>query len=347
MSDDLSHMTNALFSRFLGLEAPWYLIALDMDKNVNGEFEIHLEVRVQKQAIFPCPHCGQPTTRRGYENIPRKWRHTDWLPAKTYIHCARPKVCCPTHGIVQINAPFERQNSRYTLLFEGIAVHLMRHMPISRAAETLRCDEKTLASILHYWVDAAKKKVNLKDVKSIAVDETSNKRGHNYVTVVIDADERSVIDVQPGKDSSTIDNFSTKLLEQGGDPENITSVTSDMSSAFLSAVKKNFPNSETVIDKFHVKSVLLKGLDEVRKQEQSTASDKKLIFRGRRLFWIPKSKQTDDQTAKIASLSKQFPKTGRAYRMICAFDDFYSKDTREEAELAFDALVRWGMRSRL
>jgi transposase len=90
------------------------------------------------------------------------------------------------------------------------------------------------------WVDAAKKKVNLKDIKSIAVDETLNKRGHKYITVVIDADERFVIDVQPGKDSSTIENLSTKLVEQSGEPENITSVTSDMSPAFLSAVKKNF-----------------------------------------------------------------------------------------------------------
>jgi hypothetical protein len=48
MSDELSHMTSTLFSRFLGPSKPWYLMALDIDKNVNDEFESHLEVRVQK-----------------------------------------------------------------------------------------------------------------------------------------------------------------------------------------------------------------------------------------------------------------------------------------------------------
>jgi transposase len=120
-----------------------------------------------------------------------------------------------------------------------------------------------------------------------------------------------------------------------------------MSPAFLSGIRNHFSNSVTIIDKFHVKQILLKALDEFRKDEQAICANKRLIFQGRRLFWIPRSKQTDSQAAKIASLSKEFPKTGRAYRIVCAFDDFYDKDTIEEAEIAFNALISWLKRCRL
>jgi transposase len=62
---------------------------------------------------------------------------------------------------------------------------------------------------------------------------------------------------------------------------------------------------------------------------------------------IPKTKQTPEQTAKIEQLSQAYPKTGRAYRIVSAFDDFFACLTREEAEKALTALISWMRRCRL
>jgi transposase len=224
---------------------------------------------------------------------------------------------------------------------------ILADMPVAKAAVLLRCDEKSLASILRYWVTKAVDGMDLSDVAMLAIDETSFKRGHKYVTLIIDAAKRRVIDVEEGKDSGTVSLFANKLTEKKGNPTKITAVTSDMSKAFLLAVKDNFPNAEHTIDKFHVKKVLIDALDDVRKAEQQSVSDKQALFRGRRLFMIPEAKLTTEQSAKIAKMSKRYPQTGRAYRIVSALDDFYASRTVEEAQNAFQGLYSWMRRCRL
>jgi transposase len=265
----------------------------------------------------------------------------------SYIKCRRPKVRCEHCGVQQISAPFERKNSSFTLYFEGYALMIMKHMPIANAAKILRCNEKSLSAILCYWVEKAVDEDKLNDVYALSIDETSFKKGHKYVTVVIDADKRRVIDVEPGKDKDAVHKFATKLEEKDGSKENIKVVTSDMSKAFLPAIEEDFPNAQNIIDKFHVKKELNKALDDVRKAEQQTVKDKKMLFRGRRLFMIPQAKMTDAQLHKLGEMSKSYPLTGRAYRIVTALDDFYAAPNYQQAEIALKNLCSWMRRSRL
>lgn len=184
-------------------------------------------------------------------------------------------------------------------------------------------------------------------LKSLAIDETSFKKGHDYVTVIIDAAKRAVIDLEPGKDASTVGKFADKLTQKNGNCEEIKSVTGDMSAAFLSAVEDRFPNAKHTIDKFHVKQLMLKVLDDVRKREQKETSEKLPLFRGRKLFMITEKRMTDGQKIALQSLSKQYPKTGRAYRFVNSLDDFYACEEADDAELMFRALYSWMRRSRL
>lgn len=162
-------------------------------------------------------------------------------------------------------------------MFEGYAMLIMASMPIAKAAKALRCDEKSLTKILNYWVEKAVDERKLDDVKSLAIDETSFKKGHDYVTVIIDAAKRAVIDVELGKDASTVGRFADKLTQKNGNCEEIKSVTSDMSAVFLSAVEDKFPNAKHTIDKFHVKQLMLKALDDVRKKEQKNLRKAALV----------------------------------------------------------------------
>ena len=183
--------------------------------------------------------------------------------------------------------------------------------------------------------------------RHIAIDETSQHRGHDYVTVVIDADQRRVIDVEPTREKSTISLFADKLEQHGGSREAISAVTSDMSKTYLPGIAENFPNALSVIDKFHVKQVLTNALDAVRRDEQKAVDDKRTLFKGRRLFMIPKGRMTEQQAAKLDSLTKMYPKTGKAYRIVAVLDELYNSRTMEEAQSAFDSLYSWMRRCRL
>ena len=328
----------------LRLEDPWYIIGAEFNEE---EPAIHIHVGVDKTAALCCPVCGAPTKRYGYEPKERVWRHANCLFYPCYVHCKRPRVLCDKCGTVQVNAPFERKNSRFTLLFEGYAMLLLQDVPRARASRLLRCDEKSLAAILTYWVHDAVNRMDLSDTCSIAMDETSFRRGHKYVTIAIDAVRHRVFDVEPGRDKTTVKNVGKKLERNGGNTKSVNSVTSDMSASYLSAVREVFPNAKQTIDKFHVKQVLLKALDTVRKDEQKEPGRKKELFLCRKLFMVPQGRMTDKQRTMVAELSKQYKKTGRAYRIVQSLDDFYASTSMVEAQERLDKLCSWMRRCRL
>lgn len=328
----------------LRLEAPWYIIGAEFNEE---EPAIHIHVGIDKAAALCCPVCGAPTKRYGYEPKERTWRHADCLFYPCYVHCKRPRVLCDKCGTVQVNAPFERKNSRFTLLFEGYAMLLLQDVPRARASRLLRCDEKSLAAILTYWVHDAVNRMDLSDVYSIAMDETSFRRGHKYVTVAVDAVRRRVFDVEPGRDKTAVKNVGEKLERNGGNTKSVNSVTSDMSASYLSAVREVFPNAKQTIDKFHVKQVLLKALDAVRKDEQKESGRKKELFLRRKLFMVSQGRMTDKQRTMVTELSKQYKKTGRAFRIVRSLDDFYASTSMVEAQERLDKLYSWMRRCRL
>ena len=328
----------------LRLEDLWYIIGAEFNEE---EPAIHIHVGVDKTAALCCPVCGAPTKRYGYEPKERVWRHADCLFYPCYVHCKRPRVLCDKCGTVQVNAPFERKNSRFTLLFEGYAMLLLQDVPRARASRLLRCDEKSLAAILTYWVHDAVNRMDLSDTCSIAMDETSFRHGHKYVTVAIDAVKRRVFDVEPGRDKTAVKNVGEKLERNGGNTKSVNSVTSDMSASYLSAVREVFPNAKQTIDKFHVKQVLLKALDTVRKDEQKESGRKKELFLCRKLFMVPQGRMTDKQRTMVAELSKQYKKTGRAFRIVQSLDDFYASTSMVEAQERLDKLCSWMRRCRL
>jgi len=328
----------------LRLEDPWYIIGAEFNEE---EPAIHIHVGIDKTAALCCPVCGAPTKRYGYEPKERIWRHADCLFYPCYVHCKRPRVLCDKCGTVQVNAPFERKNSRFTLLFEGYAMLLLQDVPRARASRLLRCDEKSLAAILTYWVHDAVNRMDLSDTCSIAMDETSFRHGHKYVTIAVDAVKRRVFDVEPGRDKTAVKNVGEKLERNGGNTKSVNSVTSDMSASYLSAVREVFPNAKQTIDKFHVKQVLLKALDAVRKDEQKESGRKKGLFLRRKLFMVSQGRMTDKQRTMVAELSKQYKKTGRAFRIVRSLDDFYASTSMVEAQERLDKLYSWMRRCRL
>jgi transposase len=178
-------------------------------------------------------------------------------------------VDCPKHGVRKINAPWAREGSRFTLLFEQAAMLLVKEMPVLAASRIIGVTDKRLWRVIQHYVTKAMSRLDLSQVKAVALDETASKRGHNYVTVFIDLDKKQkpVLFVTPGKGKDCLDLFKKHLTQHGGCPDNIAEMVCDMSPAFLAAISKSFPKANVTVDWFHVVQLFTKAVDDVRKEE--------------------------------------------------------------------------------
>jgi len=341
----MSGFTNfeEMFAQSIGLKDPWQIVKAEFSQQDRA---VHIYVEARRTAKYPCSECGEVLPRYDNEQE-RVWQHGDVVFFPCYIHCRRPRVKCPkcekTHVVTP---PWGRERSRYTLLFEAYAMLLAEKLPLEQARKFLRISHTSLTNIVTYWVNKRVAADDLSNVFALCIDDTSFLRGQSYVTVVIDAAQRRVIDVEEGRSAQQIWDFSLKLEQKGGDCTKVTQVASDMSAAYLNGVRDCFPNGQVVIDRFHVSQLMREAMDEVRRTEQGAKASRNRRS-GKKLLMIPQGRMNEQQQEKLSELSKLYPKTGRAFRMVQALDEVYKCSNVAQAADMFEKLYTWLRRSRL
>jgi transposase len=332
-----------MFAQSIGLQEPW---GIEKAEFTEQDKAVHIYVVARKTAKYPCPECGEMQPRHDNEEE-RIWQHGDVVFFPCYVHCRRPRVKCKKCGKIHVvTPPWAREKSRYTLLFEAYAMLLAEKLPLEQARQFLRISHTSLTHIVSYWVKRRMEQVDMSDVFALCIDDTSFQRGQSYVTVVIDASKRRVIDVEEGRSAQQVWEFSTKLEAKGGDCNKITEVASDMAAPYLNGIKDCFPKAQSVIDHFHVSQLMRNAMDEVRRKEQGEAVSRNRKS-GKKLLMIPQGRMDERQQERLEAISKQYPKTGRAFRMVQALDQVYFCRNIIEAKTTFEKLYSWLRRSRL
>jgi hypothetical protein len=102
-------------------------------------------------------------------------------------------------------------------LFEALTMTLVANMPVRAAAKMVGEHDTLLWRMIHHYVGAAESRMNLAAVSRVAIDETAAKRGHNYISLFVDIDERNVVFVTEGKDAKTVAAFADHLEDHGGE----------------------------------------------------------------------------------------------------------------------------------
>ena len=93
--------------------------------------------RPSEGARWRCPECDLefPTYDHAEE---RAWRHLDSLQFLTFLHARPPRVNCPEHGVHQVHLPWAEPMSRFTTLFERMAVDVLKECDVLGASRLLR-----------------------------------------------------------------------------------------------------------------------------------------------------------------------------------------------------------------
>jgi transposase len=329
-----------LLQQALELPAPWQMTSCSFSSE-----ERHLDMTVDFKdgSRFKCPQCGEPCPV--YDTSTKKYRHLDFFHHKAFISARVPRISCPQHGVLQASVPWARPGSGFTLYFEGLALFLAPHMAVKHLARLFGIHDTRLWRMIRSLVEEARAMVDHSTVRRMAFDETAGRRGHDYITVSVDLDNKRVLFATPGKGGDCIESATHDLRQHGGDPNAITTVACDMSAAFTSGIKLHLPNAALTYDRFHVTQLVINAVQETRREEQQDSLWKRILLKGHSWSLVTNEKdQTERQKEGIAAITlpSLHLKTGRAYRLKLAFQDAYA-----QGEDQLKAWCQWAKRSRL
>lgn len=331
-----------LFQKALNIQDPWYV---DDYKLVESSGQFHIFLDFKRGAKFPCPHCGHEHNGvHDIANDDRMWRHKDFWQYQTYLHARIPRIKCDScNKILTVKVDWSRPKAGFTWLFEAYVMQLMKEMPVSAVAREVKEHDTRLWRVFHYYVQKNMDELDLSNLTRIAVDETSSRRGHRYVTLVVDVDSKRVIFATEGKDSSVIQSFKNHLESKGVEATAIKECCCDMSPAFIKGIEEAFPEAHITFDKFHVMKLVNEAVDKVRREEQA---DEPLLKKTRYLWLKNAQNLSNPQLEKLTKLKDSHLKTAKAYRLRLALQSMWSTSTLFSGWY-FDDWYNWAIRSRL
>lgn len=344
MKISANHKNNPVFEMLkfavsLQITEPWKLVHIDFDEE---EDAWHLFLDFERGARFACPHCGAMCTAHDTEM--KKWRHLDFWTWKTYMHARVPRARCDAcKKVTLVPVPWARTTSHFTLLFDAWAMRLMAEMPVYAAARELREHDTRMWRIFHHYVGKAMTELDVSKVKRIAIDETSSRRGHRYITLFVDVDTKLVLFAVEGKGKESLEQFKDHLTSKDVDAGQIQEICCDMSPAYIRGIEDHFPEAKITFDKFHVTKLVNEAVDEVRIEEQKHAPELKKT----KYFWLKnESNLKKEQRETLTRLKDSNLQTGRAYRLKLAFQEFWTTQ-HIFADVFLAEWLGWATRSQL
>ena len=260
-------------------------------ENIDIEVEAGVEQLVIKARPYKCDRCrcgicGRKVPKYDKGKGIRRWRALDiGNSIPVYVESDAPRVKCPEHGVVVSQVPWARHGSGFTKNMEDSAVWLSLYMSKKAVSEYLRVKWETVGSIIGRTVKELSEGINrFDDLVNIGIDETSYKKGHKYLTVVVNHATNTVVWVGVGFGKTVLESFFELLNEK--QKSGIKAVSGDGAGWIKDTVEANCPNAVFCIDPFHVVSWVTDILDQVRKEiwndaRKKLSEEKKLIKAGK------------------------------------------------------------------
>ena len=224
---------------------------------------------------------------------------------QAFIEADAPRVTCPVHGVVVAAVPWARHNAGHTRAFDDMAAWLVRFTSKTAVGDLLRVAWRTVGAIVTRVVADADAAAGdrLAGIRRIGIDEVSYRRGHKYLTLVVDHDTGHLLWIKPGRDKKTLSEFFDLL-----GPERcaaIEVVSADGADWIADVVGLRCPQAKLCMDPFHVVVWAQDALDLVRREVWNTArrngstAEARDIQHSRFALWKNPGDLTDRQQVKL------------------------------------------------
>ncbi|HSB51449.1 MAG TPA: ISL3 family transposase [Dissulfurispiraceae bacterium] len=333
-----------LYRQLLGLRDPWRVG--DVRVNFEGlKVDVWVEWPVERQA--PCPECGRGCAIYDHREE-RQWRHLDTMQFQTILHCRIPRIECVEHGVKSIDIPWAEKNSRFTALFERLAIDVLRGCQNqTKAKELLGLSWDGVHLIMEKAVGRGLQRRSTGGLLHIGVDEKSFLKGHRYATILSDLDNACVVDVARDRKEESL----AELLRRmpGEQRQGIVAVAIGMWEPYISVVEELLPEADIVHDKFHIAKYLGEAVDKVRKSEhKGLTKEGTETLKGTKYLWLTNPKNwSEEQKQRFKDLKDKGLKVGRAWAIKELFSDLWEYVYEKSARNFFRKWYWWATHARL
>jgi transposase len=299
-----------------------------------------IQIEVEHVGVVRCPVCGKEAPL--YDHSERRlWRHLDTMQFMTFVGCRIPRCNCPEHGVKQLDVPWSGPKSRFTQMFECLAIELLKMTRCqSRTAKILRLGPCQVHLIMQRAVERGLARRNLGDIHHLSIDEKSFQRGHQYGSVLSDSTGRRVLDVSFGRDEKA----ARLVLDSLVKPEEVRTITMDMAPSYKSAALDALPQADIIHDRFHVAMILSEAIDLTRRAEQK----KRPELKHSRFIWLKNPEnRSDKQQSDFNLLMSLELKTAQVYAFKEVLRHFFEQDEVQEATLFLSDWINEARKTKL
>jgi transposase len=333
-----------LYRTLLGIKEPWDVTSVDMDVAAQT---MSVRVELAEGQKLPCPKCGRECTIK--DRRERTWRHLDTCQFKTLIAAPLPRTDCPDCGVKTVTPPWSMMHSRFTLLFERLAIDALLEMSIEGACRLLRISWDEADGIIARAVGRGLQRRDRSKLKRIGIDEKAVLKGHKYITIVTDLDTSKVVWMGRDRTQKTLDGFFAGLAESVR--SQIECISMDMWEPYRASCRQWIADADTkiVLDRFHIEKHLNGAVDAVRRNEHRELLELGIDdLKKTRWDWLYRPENLPEtRKPGFEILRKMKLKTGRAYAIKESFRDFWSQDSPAEGAAFFKRWHNWATHSRL
>jgi len=334
-----------LYRYLLGLESPWTVKQVELSVK---DQRVDVWAGHGEELRWPCPTCE--TILPLYDHSEeRAWRHLDSCQFRTFLHARPPRVQCPEHGVVQVRLPWAEPRSRFTALFERLAIDVLKETDVLGATRILRISWDEAWHLLERAVErgllAKEKRVSAQ----VGVDEKAVAKGHKYITLVNDLDRSTVEYIADDRKQESLDGYFKSLSPE--QLQGIEAIATDMWEPFMQSIQAHVPNAEDklVFDRFHIMKHMGKAVDDVRKREhrELRAEGDETLTRTKYLWLYSEENLPEKHWDRFAELKAIHLKTGRAWAIKESLRDLWGYVRRGWALRHWRRWYFWATHSRL
>lgn len=269
-------------------------------KPISGGIEFHIELPKER---CRCPNCNsQNIILKGFKT--RRFLAPPIGDKRVTIVLDVPRVeCRDCETNKQVHLTFARSMKRHIRTFDKYVLGLLTSMTCKDVALHLGVSWGMIRDIEKENLMRHYQRPPLKDVKNIAIDEIAVRKGHTYMTVVLDLDTSRVIFVGDGRGGDALLLFWKRLRRSRA---KIHAVATDMSPAYISAVQSALPDAIFVFDRFHIIKLFNDKLTSLRRRLFRELSDKddRATLKGVRFLLLKRTENLDPLKSEPERLAK-------------------------------------------
>lgn len=270
-------------------------------KYKDGSVQLHIEKKPNYQR---CAVCGSyEVIRKGREIREIRTLPIGKRPVFLVLHLHR--LFCKSCQALQLEPILLADPKKHWAKALGrYIIDLLRHTTVEDVAQYLGMSWDTIKDI-HLWALRRKyARRKLRHLKYLGVDEVAIRKGHSYLTVVVDLETGAVVWVAPDRTTESLEVFLKKVKRSGA---KIEAIAMDMWPAYITATMNHYSSKVIVFDHYHVIAMCNRMLDEVRRGAARDASlTERDVYVGIRYLLLQGEEKIQDNQDARAKLDRLF-----------------------------------------